>query len=429
MREIEGLNLQNSLEEFERAKELVPGGALGIRRPYNFVEGEFPIFFDRGKGARVIDVDGNEYIDYLCAYGPIILGYREDEVDDAVIRQIQEKGFCFSLTQVYQNQLAERLRELIPCAEMSLFVKTGSDATSCAVRLARSYTGRAKVIRCGYHGWHDWCVEVKGGVPEKLYEDVYEFEFNNLSQLQALVDRHGPETAAIILTPFGHPLAHEMQEPEEGFLEGAKELARRCGAVLIFDEIRTGFRLSLGGAQSLYGVIPDVAVFGKAMANGYAISAVCGSRKMMKQAEKEVFISSTFFPNSLGYVAALKTIEILERNRVLDVVWEKGRFLMEGIQKALEKYPVGALLTGIPPMFFITFRKDAERRYRRNRTDFYTQLIRQGVFLQPYHHGYVSYRHTQEDLVYTIAAVERALAYVAFRESGANRLSPQQQES
>jgi glutamate-1-semialdehyde aminotransferase len=413
MKETAPLNLEKSFEAFERAHGLTPGGVLGIRRPYNFVEGEFPIFFERGHGARVVDVDGNEYIDYLCAYGPIILGYREKEVDDAVIEQIRDKGFCFSLAQVHQNQLAEKLRELIPCAEMSLFVKTGSDATTCAVRLARAHTDRVKVMRCGYHGWHDWCVEVKGGIPPKLYEDVFEFEYNDLDGLRALMEQHGSETAAIIITPFGHPLAHEMASPKEGFLEGVRVLADQFGAVLIYDEIRTGFRMSLGGAQRYYGVTPDLAAFGKAMANGYAISAVCGKREIMKQGEKKVFISSTFFPNSLGYVAALKTIEILERDNVLEAVWDKGRFLMEGIQKALDEYPVGAALSGIPPMFFITFQKDPDKAYKGKRQDFYTQLIRQGVFLQPYHHGYVSFRHTQEDLAYTIEAVEKALAFVA----------------
>ena len=166
------LKLIRSLKEFEAAERLIPGGVLGIRRPYNFVEGEYPVFFESGKGGRVIDIDGNEYIDFLCAYGPIILGYREDEVDNAVINQIKNKGFCFSLTQTFQNRIAEKLKELIPCAEKSLFVKTGSDATSVAARLARSYTGRQKIMRCGYHGWHDWCFDVKGGIPEKLYEDV-----------------------------------------------------------------------------------------------------------------------------------------------------------------------------------------------------------------------------------------------------------------
>ena len=407
------LNLEKTFCEYEKAKNLIPGAVLGIRRPYNFVEGEFPIFFDSGKGGKVIDVDGNEYIDYLCAYGPIILGYREEEVDNAVIKQIQDKGFCFSLTQTYQNVLAKKLTELIPCAEMSLFVTTGSDATTCATRIARSYTGKDKIMRCGYHGWHDWCVEVKGGIPKKLYEDVHEFRYNDLGSLEKLLEEHGDNTAAVIITPLGHPLAAKMEEPKPGFLEGVKELAHKYGAVLIFDEIRTGFRVTIGGAQKYYGVTPDMAVFGKAMANGYPIGAVTGKREIMKEGEKNVFISSTFFPNSLSYVAALKTIEILERDNVLDKIWEKGKYFMDGVQKQLEKYNVGANLNGIPPMMFITFDKNESGSYKAKRKDFYTQLIRRKVFLQPYHHGYICYRHTKEDLDYTINAIGEAFEYVS----------------
>ena len=412
MKEKNPLNLERSIREFDRAKALIPGGVLGIRRPYNFVDGEYPIFFEKGKAGKVTDLDGNEYIDYLCAYGPIILGYREEEVDNAVIRQIQNNGFCFSLTQIYQNDLAEKLNELIPCAEMSLFVKTGSDATTTAIRLTRAYTGREKVMRCGYHGWHDWCVEVKGGIPEKLYEDVYEFEYNNLESLEKLLALHGKDTAAIIITPFGHPLAHEMEEPADGFLQGVRDLTDKYGTVLIFDEVRSGFRVSMGGAQEYYGVIPDLAVFGKAIANGYALGVVTGKKEIMKMGEKEVFISSTFFPNSTSYIAALKTIEILERDQVLKAVWEKGSYLMDGIRKVLADHKEGVILSGIPPMFFITFAKDTEKKYKARRTDFYTQLIRRGVFLQPFHHGYVCYRHTKEDLDYTIQAISEALDYV-----------------
>ena len=151
---------------------------------------------------------------------------------------------------------------------MSIFVKTGSDATTTAVRLARGFTGRTKIMRCGYHGWHDWCVDVKGGIPAKLYED----------------------TAAIIITPLGHPLAAKIEEPAAGFLKTVRELADKYGSVLIYDEVRTGFRMSMGGAQKYYGIIPDLACFGKAMANGYAISAVCGKTEIMKTAEKEEII-------------------------------------------------------------------------------------------------------------------------------------------
>ena len=413
MAEVGPLKLEKSLELFEQAKGLIPGGTLGIRRPYNFVEGEYPIFFESGKGGRVTDVDGNEYIDYLCAYGPVILGYREEEVDEAVIAQVRDKGFCFSLTQSHQNRLAEELRNLIPCAEMSIFVKTGSDAVTLAVRLARAHTGRTRILRCGYHGWHDWCVEVKGGIPEKLYEDVHEFHYNDLAGLEALLAEHASDTAAITLTPFGHPLAAPMQEPRPGFLEGVRDLADRHGIVLVFDEVRTGFRISMGGAQEYYGVTPDLGCFGKAMANGYAISAVCGRADIMKKAEKEVFVSSTFFPNSDGYIAALKTIEILQRDNVLKGVWDKGRALMDGLRAVVSESGVGAELTGIPPMFFITFKKDEQKLYRKRRTNFYTQLIRRGVFMQPYHHGYVCYRHTNEDLEQTVAAVQEALSIAA----------------
>lgn len=413
MQEAPKLNLSKSNAEYEKAMTLIPGAVAGIRRPYNFVAGEYPIYLESGKGATIIDIDGNEYIDYLCAYGPIIIGYREEEIDNAVIKQITEKGFCFSLTQKYQNILAEKLTKLIPCSEMTIFVKTGSDATTVATRLARSYTKRDKIIRCGYHGWHDWCVEAKGGIPAKLYEDVLEFHYNDLAGLEELFGANQNQVSCVIITPFGHPLAHDLEVPNKGFLEGVKELCKKNGAVLIFDEIRTGFRFSLGGAQKYYGVTPDIAVFGKAMANGYAIGCVTGCKEVMKEAEKNVFVSSTFFPNSDGFVAALKTIEILERDNILETVWEKGNYLIAGMKKACEKYAsAGASVSGVGPMMVINFNKDSAGLYKQKRNDFYTQLIRRGVFLQPYHHGYVSYRHTQEQLDFTIKAIEESLQFV-----------------
>jgi glutamate-1-semialdehyde aminotransferase len=413
MREIKKLNLTKSFELFEEAKGLVPGGVLGARKPSDFIEGEYPIFFDQGKGCRLWDVDGNEYIDFLCGYGPIILGYREEEVDEAVIRQIKEKGFCFTLTQKYQNDLAKRIKQFVPCSEMSIFLKTGSDATTASIRIARAYTNRIKVMRCGYHGWHDWCVEMKGGIPEKLYEDVYEFHYNDLDHLEDLMRRHGDQTAAIIMTPFGHPLHQKMEEPKPGFLQGVRELANKYGAVLVFDEIRTCFRLRMGGAQELYGVTPDLTILGKGMANGYAISVVTGKREVMMAATQKVFISSTFFPNSDGFVAALKTIEILERDRVLEKIWEKGERFLKKVQAIIDKYPVGAELSGLPPMFFITFKRDEAGTHRARRDEFYTQMIRRGIFFAPHHHGYICYRHTDEDLEITARAIDESLAHLS----------------
>lgn len=406
---VDKLNLDNSNRIYEEALDLIPGAILGIRRPYNFVVGEYPIFFESAKGGKVIDVDGNEYLDMLCAYGPIIIGHREEEIDNAVIEQIKNKGFCMSLTQQIQNKLAKKLRELIPCCEKMVFVKTGSDATTVGIRVARGYTKRTKVLRCGYHGWHSWCVENKGGIPEKLYEDVYEFEYNNLEKVTEMMREFGNEVAAIIITPINHPGAHEVEMPKPGFLEGLRKLADTYGSVLIFDEIRTGFRVNLGGAQKELGVIPDLGAFGKAMANGYSISFLGGKKEIMDILVEEVFLSSTFFPNSLPQVAALKTIEIMEREDVLGSIRAKGSQFAKSVTDIIKDSGVPCTFSGGPWMPYITFDADPNFLYRELREEFYRQLIRRKIFLQPYHHGYICYRHTEEDLENAINMISESL--------------------
>jgi glutamate-1-semialdehyde aminotransferase len=403
------LVLERSGRAFEEAQAIFPGGVLGIRRPYNFVPGEYPVFFESAKGGLVTDVDGNTYIDMLCAYGPIIIGHREDEIDDAVVEQIRSRGFCMSLCQEVQNRLGRKLQELIPSCEKLVFVKTGSDATSTAIRAARAFTNRTKVIRCGYHGWHDWCVEVKGGVPGKVTEDILEFRYNDLDTLDSLLLRHGSEVAAVIITPVGHPLGHAVLMPNPGFLEGVRDLVHRHGGVLIFDEIRSGFRVNLGGAQKEFGVTPDVAVFGKAMANGYPISAVVGRADIIDVYKEKAFLSSTFFPNSIEQVAALKTIELLERDRMLDHIRQVGTTLGRKVSRYVVESGVPCDLSGVPWMPFITFRNDDKKVYKRARLEFYTQLIRRGVFLQPFHHGYVAYRHTDQQMDAVAEAIGEVL--------------------
>jgi len=404
------LNFTKSKNLFQNALDLVPGGVLGTRRAYNYIPGEYPIYFESAKGGRVTDVDGNEYIDMLCAYGPIIIGHREKEIDDAVIRQIQENGFCMTLTQPVQNRLAEKLKEIIPCCEKSMMMKTGSDATTAAVRIARAYTGRNIILRCGYHGWHDWCTEGKGGIPENYYEDVHPFQYNNLDQAEDLMKTHDGKVAAIIITPLGHPLAQEVEMPEPGFLEGLRTLCDDTGTVLIYDEIRTGFRVDMGGAQKMFNVIPDIAAFGKAMANGYPISAVVGKKRFMDMAIDKMYVSSTFFPNSLEQVAALKTIELLEKHNMLEEIRKKGEYFGKEILKLAEASKLPVTVSGVPWMPYITFNKDSQKRHQKLRLKFYTQLIRQKVFLPLYHHGYIAYRHTDEDINFTIEAIKNAFS-------------------
>ena len=409
----EKLNLKKSEEAWKEALDLCPGGVMGIRRPYNFVPGEYPLFLTEGRGGRVKDMDGNEYIDFICAYGPIILGHREPEIDEAVASQMK-KGFCFTLCQPVQNELAKRMRKLIPCCEQTVFVKTGSDATTAAVRIARGFTGREKVLRCGYHGWHDWCVEVHGGVPKEVYEKTLEFHYNDLSSLEKLLVENRGEVACVIVTPVGHPLAKPVEAPKPGYLEGVRKLATEHGAVLIFDEIRSGFRVSLGGAQERYKVTPDLALFGKAMANGYAISAICGRRDVMKPlADAQVFISSTFFPNSLEMVAALATIDILEREKVPEKIWSRGEAFTKALKEVVAASGVPAHVSEVPVMPYITFPADEAKKYKERRTLFHTEAIRRGLFMQPYHHSYIAYRHTDEDLKEALRIVKDSLAEVA----------------
>ena len=357
-----------------------------------------------------MDVDGNDYIDMLCAYGPIILGYNEPEINEAVKAQM-EKGFCFSLVQPIQNELERKLIELIPSAERVILVKTGSDATTLATRIARGYTDRTKILRCGYHGWHDWAVEVHGGVPPCVQELTIEFEYGDLNDLEAKLKANQGEVACIIITPVGHPLAKPVIPPPEGYLEGVRELADRYKVVLIFDEIRTGFRVALGGAQERYGVTPDLSTFGKAMANGYALSAVVGKAEFMNVCEKKVFVSSTFFPNSLEMAAALKCIEILQRDKILDQVWEKGAWFLQALKTVVAASKVPVSVNGIPPMPFLSFEK-VDGFHKERRETFYTETIRRGLFIQPYHHWYISARHTQADLDKAVWAITEALAIV-----------------
>lgn len=404
------LNLAKSMALYEESQKLSPGGMMGIRRPYNFIPGEYPIFIERGYGGHIVDVDGNDYIDMLCAYGPIILGYDEPEINDAVKAQM-DKGFCFSLVQPIQNQLEQRLIDLIPSAEMVILVKTGSDATGVAVRIARGYTDRDVILRCGYHGWHDWAVESHGGVPQAVQDLTVEFEYGDLADLESKLEAYKGRVAGIILTPVGHPLAKPVQAPPEGYLQGVRDLADRHEVVLCFDEIRTGFRVAMGGAQERYGVTPDLSTFGKALANGYAISAVVGKAKFMKVCEKKVFISSTFFPNSLEMVAAMKCLDILEREKTLDVVWERGERFLAELQRIVRETKAPVTVSGIPPMPFLTFEK-VDGFYKERRERFYTETIRRGLFIQPYHHWYICGRHTEADLAKALGAIREALEIV-----------------
>ena len=271
------------------------------------VEGAAPLFLERGEGCRVWDVDGNSYIDYVLGLLPVVLGYGDPAVDAALRAQL-DNGISFSLSTELEIRLAEELVRLIPCAEMVRFGKNGSDATTAAIRLARAHTGRDKVAVCGYHGWHDWYIATTArdlGVPRAVRDLSVSFAFNDAEALAALLAAEPGAFAAVILEPAG------LDDPAAGFLEAVLALCDRFGVVLVFDEIVTGYRLALGGAQAHYGVTPDLASFGKALGNGMPISAIVGRRDIMRRME-DIFFSGTFGGETLSIAAALATLAVLE---------------------------------------------------------------------------------------------------------------------
>jgi glutamate-1-semialdehyde aminotransferase/spore coat polysaccharide biosynthesis protein SpsF (cytidylyltransferase family) len=318
--------LQKSLEWLRRSRKVIPGCAQTFSKSFNqHVEGVAPIFLQRGKGCRVWDVDGNEYIDFIQGLLPNLLGYAHEEVNSAVARQLSE-GHSFSLPHPLEVELAERLTHLIPCAEMVRFGKNGSDATSGAVRAARAFTSCEHIACYGYHGWQDWYIGSttrSAGVPGAVRALTHPFPYNDLPALDKLLEEHPGQFAAVIMEPVN------FTEPAPGFLQGVKELAHRHGALLIFDEICSGFHFGLGGAQKRYNVIPDLACFGKAMGNGFPIACVVGRADVMKTFE-EIFFSFTFGGEAASIAAALKVLDILEHTDALARMEGHGRTLQDG---------------------------------------------------------------------------------------------------
>jgi glutamate-1-semialdehyde aminotransferase len=406
------LNLDQSSALYHKSLELIPGHSLGVRRPQFYIDAEYPMFLKSGRGGRVRDVDGNEYIDLICGYGPLILGHQEKEIDDAVIEKLKNDGYCFSMTNELQFELAHKLTKIIPSAEMCLFAKTGSDVTTAAIRIARHVTKRRKVLRCGYHGWHDWCVAGKAGILAKVFEDVLAFPHGDMDVLKDLMKTHGHDTAAIIMTPVEHDLNIPVKDPDPGYLEEVKNLAEKFGALLIFDEIRTGFRYHIGGAQAWFGVTPHLSTFGKALANGFAISALVGAKEYMQAAVEDVYVSATYFSDGLAQLASLKTIEILERENVPQAIRTKGSRFGACVTSLVEKSEIPCLYSGEPFMPYFTFHSGEAATDRKLRDTFYTSLIRNRILIGPNHHGYIAYRHTEEDLNAVLEAVEEALADV-----------------
>ena len=387
-------NFKKSQQLFEKVKEVIPLASQTFSKSYlQYIKGRAPLFIVRGQGSKVWDVDGNQYIDFINGLLCVVLGYRYPAVDKAVTKQLQ-KGISFSLPSPLEYELAKLLTKHIPCAEMVRFGKNGSDVTAGAVRVARAATGREEVAVCGYHGCHDWYIGStarKLGVPESTQKLTHKFEYNNLESLAKIFRQRKNKIAAVIMEPMNYV------ELKGNFLSQVRALAHRHGALLVFDEIITGFRYHLGGAQKLFGVTPDLATFGKSMANGMPISALVGKRKYMKKIV-EIFYSFTFGGETLSIAAAIATIKEMEKKKVIQNIWQKGRYLQTRTNRLLKQNSLDQIIKvqGKPCWQVFVIKPANGYSDLEIKTFIQQEVLAAGILWYGQHN--ISYAHSQADL-------------------------------
>ena len=385
----------------ERARKRMPSVTQTLAKgPTQYVEGVAPAFLAKGEGARVWDVDGNEYIDFNMGIGPIILGYQYPKVDEAIQAQLKS-GITFSLIHPLEVEVAELVNEVIPNAEMVRFSKTGADVTSAAIRAARAFTKRDKVLCCGYHGWHDWYIGTtprNHGVPSAVSNLIQSFNYNDIESLEKKINN---ETACVIMEPM------LFEQPSNEFLFQVKSLCEKHGALLIFDEMWTGFRLGLGGAQQVFDVKADLATFSKALANGMPLSMITGRADVMKVFDEEVFFYTTFGGEALSLAAAKATIEEIRDKNVCQVIENRGRRLRDGINTLAEKYEIDFLkCMGFGCRSMSAFASSTENPLTL-KSYFQQELIRWGILWSG--SQVISFSHTDADIEHFLSAADAIL--------------------
>ena len=399
-------SLTGSEALWKQAMALMPNGTQTLSKgPAVFVDGVHPKYLQRGQGSHVWDVDGNEYIDYGMACASVILGYAYPCVAEAIAKQAYE-GTNFTMMHPLETDVAQLLVAMVPCAEMVRFAKNGSDATSAAVRIARAYTGREKIAHCGYHGWEDWYAigtPRRRGIPKILGDYLFTFKWNDPDSLRQIFQEHPGEVAAIILE-------HAAEMPKDGFLQQVTDLAHDHGALVIFDEIYTGFRYAVGGAQEYFGVIPDLVALGKAMSNGMPLSAVAGSREIMKDTE-DVFFSMTFGGETASLAAAKACLTEIRKGMVISFIWTQGRKLMEGFNRLAKEIQLRAEATCLPPKNAFDFYNSSGTLSSDIKSLFLQEMCKRGVIMG-FGFNLISYSHSDADISDTLEAIGEALQVV-----------------
>jgi glutamate-1-semialdehyde 2,1-aminomutase len=392
-----------SEEQLAAARRVIPLGAQTFSKSVTqFPLGAAPFFAARAQGARLVDVDGNEYVDFINALCAVSLGYCDKEVDAAVAKQ-QKSGTIYSLSHRLETEVAERIIEMVPCAEMVRYGKNGSDATAGAIRVARAYTGRDHVLVCGYHGWQDWYIGSTArskGVPEAVRGLTHSFPYNDLPAFEAKLAELDGKVAAVILEPMN------VAYPAPGYLESVKDLTHKVGAVLVFDETITGFRFSRGGAQELFGVTPDLATLGKGVANGYPLSVVCGRRDLMAEME-EIFFSFTMGGEVLSLAAAKATLDKIDREPVMATMKATGEAVLKGLDELIARHGVGDFLSsaGHPAWSFLLIKDAPGTSAFEIKTLYLQEIFARGMLSLGTHN--ISYAQTPDDVARLLAVYDK----------------------
>jgi len=399
----------------ERASRVVPGGIYGHQSPQLLTPGSYPNFLARGKGCRIWDVDGNEYIDFMCSYGPIVLGHQHPKVEKAARAQLDQLD-CPNMPTERWVELAELLVSITPWAGWAVYGKNGSDATSWSVAVARAHTGRNKVIKAegAYHGSHPWCTPNPAGTTEGERMDTLTFEYNNSEDLRRVANEHRGDVAAIILCPFRHDVFHNEEMPAPGFHDGVRSLCDREGIVLILDDVRGGFRLHLGGSGEAVGLQPDLTCYSKAMANGYAISAVLG-REELRESAQQVYFTGSFFTAAVSMAAAVATINALRDEGGIEQMDVAGKRFRKGLDQQARSLGLSITQSGPPALPFLTF--DNDQAFERSRL-WAGECARRGVFLAPFHNWFLCAAHSEADIDEALVATEGAFKVVKEKFGG-----------
>lgn len=411
-------NIRKSNKLYKKALKIIPSGSQTFSKgTTQFVDGFAPKYLDSGKGAYVRDIDGNKYLDYVMGCHPLILGYADSDVNNAVIKQLK-KGSTFSLMNELEYDVSKKVIDAVPSAEMVRFGKNGADATTIGVRIARAYTGRDHIAYCGYHGWHDWFIaktDLNQGIPEFNKKLAHSFNYNDLDSLERIFKKNPSKIAIVIMEPvavaapkcFCGTKCNKTTKTacQNSFLHEVQKMAKHYGALLMFDEIISGFRFSLGGAQELFDVTPDLSSFAKAISNAIPLSAIVGKKEYMSLLDK-TFFSFTYGGDCIGLAAANACIPKIKIKKVPDHLNKVGKILKDGINKSAKENNLEDYIQciGFPCRSILSIQGNGIYDDLELKTYIQQELFRRGILWAAYHA--ISWSHKKKDIVKTLNAFD-----------------------